>query len=61
MAQSFPFNVNVVDERLAAGRGHEYTAAYQREKQEELIELARLEDGDFRLARWAAGLRHLWC
>jgi hypothetical protein len=45
----FPYNV--VDKRLEAGRGHEFTATRLREQQEELIELARLDDTDFQLPK----------
>lgn len=38
----------VVDERLAAGRGHAFSAAAARERQEEAIQLAHLDDEDFR-------------
>ncbi|GAB4818470.1 hypothetical protein N2152v2_005516 [Parachlorella kessleri] len=43
----FPYNV--VDQRLEAGRGHEFTATRLREQQEELIELARAENRDYSL------------
>lgn len=43
--------VTVVDKRLEAGRGHEYTATRLREKQDELIELARLDNVDFSLPK----------
>jgi hypothetical protein len=40
--------VEVVDPRLAAGRGDEFRASTQRARVDELVELAALEGEDFR-------------
>lgn len=55
-------NVQVVDPKLAAGRGVEFSAAHRRAQEDELLELAALDGHDVRWVRVTAVLSgREWC